>query len=281
MTRLLERRVAFVSGVARGQGRSHAVRLAEEGADIIGVDVCANDDTVHYDLATEDDLAETADLVAATGRRAFLRKADVREFDQVDAVVRQGVAEFGRLDVVVVNAGIFSAGPGIELSERTWRTMVDVNLTGAWITARACVPHIRAGGSGGSVVFTSSVCGLITPSGLAHYNATKFGVVGLMRTLAAELGPEFIRVNSVNPGNVDTPMIDNDGTRRLFMPGLEHPTRADARKPDSPYVVGNAIPVPWVEAVDVSNAVVFLASDRARYISGVALPVDAGYLAKQ
>jgi (+)-trans-carveol dehydrogenase len=277
----LDGRVAFITGVARGQGRSHALRLAEEGADIIGLDVAADAITLHYPLATVADLDETAELIAKTGRRAVLRQADVRDVDAVRAVLAEGVAELGRLDVVVVNAGIFSLGTATELAEQAWQDMLDVNLTGAWNTARAAVPHIRAGGRGGSIIFTSSAAALRPPRGLAHYNASKAGVGALMETLAAELGPEFIRVNSVNPGNVDTPMIDNEITRRLFLPHLEHPTRADAEKPDSGYVLVNALPVPWVETIDISHAVRFLASDESRYITGITLPVEAGYMVKK
>jgi (+)-trans-carveol dehydrogenase len=277
----LDGKVAFVSGVARGQGRSHAVRLAEAGADIIGVDICRNLRSPHYNLATEADLVETARLLEKSGRRAVLRRADVRRLDELDAAVEEGIAVFGRLDIVVANAGIFSMGSVLDLDEGTFQEMIDVNLTGVWRTVKATVPHVRAGGRGGSVILTSSAAALLPPPGIGHYSAAKAGVHTLMQTLALELGPEFIRVNTLNPGNVDTPMIDNDVTRRLFIPDLENPTRADAEKPDSAYVRVNAIPVPWVEVSDISSLVVFLASDESRYITGVAFPVDAGYLLKK
>jgi SDR family mycofactocin-dependent oxidoreductase len=277
----LDGRVAFVTGVARGQGRGHAVKLAEEGADIIGIDALVDEPTVHYPLATRADLDETAELIESLGRRAILSRADIRDLPALTAAVDAGVASLGRLDVVVANAGIFSLGAVLDLSERTWQDMIDVNLTGAWHTLKAAVPHIRAGGRGGSVIMISSGAALMPPPGIGHYNAAKAGVVALAKTLAQELGPEFIRVNCIGPGNVDTPMIDNDVTRRLFLPHLEQPTREDAEKPDSAYVAVNALPVPWVTPADISNAVAFLASDASRYVTGVVVPVDAGYLVKK
>jgi SDR family mycofactocin-dependent oxidoreductase len=277
----LDGRVAFVTGVARGQGRGHAVKLAEEGADIIGIDALVDEPTVHYPLATRADLVETAELIESLGRRAILSRADIRDLPALTAAVDAGVASLGRLDVVVANAGIFSLGAVLDLSERTWQDMIDVNLTGAWHTLKAAVPHIRAGGRGGSVIMISSGAALMPPPGIGHYNAAKAGVVALAKTLAQELGPEFIRVNCIGPGNVDTPMIDNDVTRRLFLPHLEQPTREDAEKPDSAYVAVNALPVPWVTPADISNAVAFLASDASRYVTGVVVPVDAGYLVKK
>jgi (+)-trans-carveol dehydrogenase len=277
----LDGRVAFVTGVARGQGRSHALRLAEEGADIIGVDLPLDITTTHYPMAVEEDLAETAELIAKTGRRAHLRQADVRDLAALRTVIDSGVVAFGRLDIVVVNAGIFSLGAALDLDEQVWQDIIDVNLTGAWHTVKAATGHIRAGGRGGSIIFTASAAALLPPPGIAHYNAAKAGVNALMKTLAVELGPEYIRVNSVNPGNVDTAMIDNETTRRLFMPELEHPTKQDAEKPDSAYVRVNAIPIPWLESIDISNLVVFLASDRSRYLTGAAIPIDAGYVLKK
>jgi (+)-trans-carveol dehydrogenase len=277
----LDGRVAFVTGVARGQGRSHAVKLAEEGADIIGIDALLDEPTVHYPLATKSDLDETAELIESLGRRAILSQADIRDLPTLTAAVDSGVVSLGRLDVIVANAGIFSLGAVLDLSERAWQDMIDVNLTGAWHTLKAAVPHIRAGGRGGSVIMISSGAALMPPPGIGHYSAAKAGVVALAKTLAQELGPEFIRVNCIGPGNVDTPMIDNDVTRRLFLPHLEQPTREDAEKPDSAYVAVNALPVPWVTPADISNAVAFLASDASRYVTGVVVPVDAGYLVKK
>jgi (+)-trans-carveol dehydrogenase len=274
-------RVAFITGVARGQGRSHAVRLAEAGADIIGIDSLQDEPTVHYKLATDTDLEETRALVEKAGRRAVLLRADVRDLAGIGAAVDRGVAELGRLDVVVANAGIFSMSPLLELEPQMWHAMLAVNLTGVWHTLKAAVPHVRSGGRGGSVILISSGAALMPPRGIGHYNATKAGVIALAKTLAQELGPERIRVNAIAPGNVDTPMIDNDVTRRLFLPHLENPTRADAEREDSAYVQVNTLPVPWVDPIDVSSVVEFLASDASRYLTGVVIPVDAGYLLKK
>lgn len=277
----LDGRVAFVTGVARGQGRSHAIALAEAGADIIGLDICADLATAPYPMATEDDLHDTAREIEKRGRTAVLQRADTREFDQVQKVVEAGVARLGRLDIVVANAGIFSMGAAVDLTEKQWRELIDVNLTGTWHTAKAAVPHIRAGGRGGSMVFTASAAEMLPPPGLAHYDASKAGVISLMETMALELAPDWIRVNTVNPTNVDTPMIDNDTVRRAFLPDRPNPTKQDAFEPGSAYIRTNALPVPWVEAVDVTAAVLFLASDAARYITGIALPVDAGFHLKK
>ena len=273
--------VAFITGVARGQGRSHAVRLAEAGADIIGIDSLQDEPTVHYKLATDTDLEETRALVEKAGRRAVLLRADVRDLAGIGAAAERGVAELGRLDVVVANAGIFSMSPLLELEPPMWHAMLAVNLTGVWHTLKAAVPHVRSGGRGGSVILISSGAALMPPRGIGHYNAAKAGVIALAKTLAQELGPERIRVNAIAPGNVDTPMIDNDVTRRLFLPHLENPARADAEREDSAYVQVNTLPVPWVDPIDVSSVVEFLASDASRYLTGVVIPVDAGYLLKK
>jgi (+)-trans-carveol dehydrogenase len=274
----VEGKVAFITGAARGQGRSHALRLAEEGADIIAVDVCETIPGTPYAGATEEDLAETVRQVEALDRRIIATKADVRNFAALSAALAEGVAQLGRLDIVSANAGIStSPSPADQLSEETWQTMIDVNLTGVWHTAKAAIPHIRAGGRGGSIILTSSAAGLMGYGNVAHYVSAKHGVVGLMRTLALELAPEMIRVNSVHPTQVDTEMIQNEATYKLFLPGSEHPTRAEFA-PASQSM--NALPIPWVESVDISNAVLFLASDEARYITGVPLPVDAGAVIK-
>ena len=269
--------VALVTGAARGQGRSHAVRLAEEGADVILVDVCADLPEVPYPLGTEADLAETAAMVRAAGGRATATIADVRDGTALRAAVDAGVEELGRLDVVCANAGVNAPGPTHELSEEAWQCVLDVDLSGTWRTVAACIPHVRAGGRGGSIVLTSSAAGLKGYANIAHYTAAKHGVNGLMKTLAQELAPDRIRVNSVNPTQVDTPMIMNDPMYALFCPDVDHPDREDFA-PVSQAM--NALPVPWVEARDVSDAVLFLASDESRYITGVALPVDAGVLVK-
>ncbi|HWG64334.1 MAG TPA: mycofactocin-coupled SDR family oxidoreductase [Streptosporangiaceae bacterium] len=273
----VEGKVAFITGAARGQGRSHAIRLAQEGADIIAVDLAAQVDSVPYPMSTPDDLAETVKEVEALDRRIVATQADVRDFGALKAAVDDGVAQLGRLDIVSTNAGIVSFGTLDEMPEQTWRDMIDTNLTGVWHAAKAAIPHLRAGGRGGSIILTSSAAGLMAYPGAGHYVSAKHGVVGLMRTLALELAPDMIRVNSLHPTQVDTDMIMNEPTFKLFRPDLEHPTVDDFR-PASQAM--NALPIAWVEPVDISNALLFLASDEARYITGVTLPVDAGAVIK-
>jgi (+)-trans-carveol dehydrogenase len=273
----VEGKVAFVTGAARGQGRSHAVRLAAEGADIIAVDICAQVGSVPYAMATPEDLAQTVKEVEALDRRMVATRADVRDFGAVQAALDDGVAQLGRLDIVSANAGIASFGQAAELDETTWQDVIDINLTGVWHTCKAAVPHLIGGGRGGSIVITSSTAGLNGLQNVAHYASAKHGGVGLMRTLALELAPHFVRVNTVNPTSVNTDMTQNETTYRLFRPDLANPGRQDMADTSTAL---NALPVPWVEPVDISNAVLFLASDEARYITGVTLPVDAGFLLK-
>lgn len=273
MTGRVAGKVALITGAARGQGRSHAVRLAEEGADIIAVDIAAQVDSVPYKLASPSDLDETARQVEALGRRIVTRVVDVRDGEALTAAVNAGVAELGRLDIVSANAGILSIGPSFELSEQTWSEMIDINLSGVWRTTKAAIPHMIAAGKGGSIILTSSIAGLIAQPGLAHYVSAKHGVVGLMKTLALELGPLGIRVNSLHPTNVDTDMIQNEPTYRVFLPDDPNPTREKFAVPAAEMT---ALGIPWIESIDVTNALLFLASDEARYITGVALPVDAG-----
>jgi SDR family mycofactocin-dependent oxidoreductase len=268
-------KVAFITGAARGQGRSHAIRLAEEGADIIAVDLCGPIDTVveKYPLSTPEDLQETVRAVEKLDRRIVAVQADVRDPAALRKALEEGISELGRLDIVVANAGIASYGLAWELDEATWQDMIDVNLTGVWHTAKVAVPHLLEGGHGGSIIFTSSIGGLKGIMHVGHYVAAKHALVGLMRTFANELAPYRIRVNTVHPTNVDTHMIQNPGTYGMFLPGDPDPTLEKALPA---FTALNAIPVPWVEPIDISNAVLFLASDEARYITGVALPVDAG-----
>ena len=272
----LEGKVAFVTGAARGQGRAEAVRFAEEGAEIIALDICANVEGVGYPGATSDDLAETVRQVESLDRRIVAREADVRDSAAVKAVVDEGVAQFGGLDIVMANAGITTFGPIDELSDETWDTMIDINLTGVWKSIKPGIPHLRARG-GGSIVITSSGAGLIAPNNLGHYNAAKHGLVGLMRSLANELAPAMIRANSLHPTQVDTPMIQNDETYRLFRPELESPGREDIVELSTKM---NGLPIPWVEPLDIANAALFLASDEARYITGLTMTVDAGVCIK-
>ncbi|HEU0103698.1 MAG TPA: mycofactocin-coupled SDR family oxidoreductase [Mycobacteriales bacterium] len=271
----VEGKVAFITGAARGQGRSHALRLAEEGADIIAVDLCQQVDSVPYAMATPDDLAQTVKEVEALDRRIVATQADVRDYGALKGALDAGVAELGRLDIVCANAGIFSFTTE-ELQERMWQDMIDINLTGVWHTTKAAVPHLIEAG-GGSIIMTSSTAGLKGFPNFAHYVAAKHGVVGLMRTMALELAPHLVRVNSVHPTSVNTDMIQNDATYRLFAPDLDSPTREQVGER---FGAMNALPIDWVESRDISNAVLFLASDEARYITGVTLPVDAGMMVK-
>jgi SDR family mycofactocin-dependent oxidoreductase len=278
MTGRVEGKVAFITGAARGQGRSHAVRLASEGADIIAVDICKPIENVVYPASTPDDLAETVERVEKLGRRIIASEADVRDYDALKSAVDAGVHELGRLDIAVANAGIGNAGNKLhKIHEHIWRDMLDVNLSGVWKSVKAAVPHILAGGRGGSIILTSSVGGMKAHPHTGHYIAAKHGVVGLMRTFAVELGQHSIRVNSVHPTQVNTPMALNDATFRLFAPDKENPGPEDFA-PVSQMM--HTLPVPWVEPEDISNAVLFFASDESRYVTGVQLPVDAGCLLK-
>jgi (+)-trans-carveol dehydrogenase len=272
-------KVAFVSGLARGQGRSHAMRLAEEGADIIGIDLCEDiPENPPYHGSTEEDLAETVRLIEGLDRRIVVQKGDVRDYDAVKSAVDAGVAEFGRLDIVAANAGIGSKPFTIDqITAAQWDEMIGINLTGVFHACKASIPHIVSGGNGGSMILTSSVTGQRGYANYGHYNAAKHGVLGLMRTLANELGAESIRVNSIMPTQVATDMALNPTIFKLFCPDVENPTQDDFA-PISQAM--HTLPIPWVQPRDISNALLFLASDEARYITGVALPVDAGCLVK-
>jgi SDR family mycofactocin-dependent oxidoreductase len=259
--RLLDR-VAVVTGAGRGSGRSHCVRMAEEGADIIALDTAS----------AADDLTDTAAEVTARGRRCVTGAADVREIDALVSAIDAGVAELGRLDVVVANAGVHTAGaPASDLTEEAWRHTLDVNLTGVWHTVKASVGHI--GPDGGSIVIISSTAGLRGERNGAHYSSSKHALVGLARSLANELGARRIRVNTVHPGAVGTAMVLNEATFARLCPDVEHPTADDAAKV---LAARNLLPVGWVDPVDVSNAVLFLACDEGRYVTGTHLVVDAG-----
>lgn len=270
-------KVAFVTGAARGQGRSHAVALAREGADVIAVDACAPVGSAPYPMADPADLDDTVRQVEALDRRILATRADVRDQDALSTAVAKGVAEFGRLDVVVANAGILSIGQSWEIPESTWQDMIDVNLTGVWRTTKAAIPHMIDAGNGGAIVLISSIAGLRGAQFIGHYVAAKHGVVGLMRTMAQELGPHRIRVNSIHPMQVDTPMVQNAATYERYRPDLQNPTREDFGAASA---TTNLLGIPWAESADISNALLFLASDDARYVTGATLPVDAGLLVK-
>jgi (+)-trans-carveol dehydrogenase len=270
-------KVAFITGAARGQGREHAVRLAEEGADIIAVDVCGDIEGVGYPGASEADLDETAALVEKLDRRIVTAKADVRDLDGLRAALQRGVDVLGRPDIVVANAGISGAPvPAALIDESAWQTMLDINLTGVMHTTKVALPHM-SDGCGGSIILVSSMLGLRGGGYMAGYASAKHAVVGLMNSLANELAPQWIRVNSIHPGNILTPMLDNEWFHRTLRPDLAEPTMDDAAA-----VIGHfhMLPAPLIEARAVSNAVLFLASDEAKYITGAALPIDAGAVAK-
>ena len=256
----LEGKVAFITGAARGQGRSHAVRLAEEGADIIAIDI-----------GSPTDLAQTVKEVEALDRRIVASQADVRDSGGLTAALDDGVARLGRLDIVVANAGIVRFGTVEELTEQAWRDVIDVNLTGVWHTVKAAIPHLRAAG-GGSIIIIGT--GLKGKPNLGHYAAAKHGLVGLMQSLANELAPDMVRVNTVHPSAVDNDMIHNQLLYHQLLP--DHQGDITRQEIEPVFQTLNALPIPWVESVDISNAALFLASDEARYITGVTLPVDAG-----
>jgi SDR family mycofactocin-dependent oxidoreductase len=268
----LDGKIAFISGGARGQGRSHAVRLAAEGADIIAVDICAQIDSVPYAMSTPADLEQTVKEVEATGRRIVARQADVRDASGLRQVFDEAVAELGPVDIVVANAGIGVGGP--TPSDRDWCDVIDVNLSGVWNTVRVAIPSMIERGQGGSVVLTSSTGGVIgvatNSPGMLAYTAAKHGVVGLMRSWANYLAPHNIRVNSVAPTAVRTPMAVND----LMTKALE----AD---PELAKAWTNPLPVGMVEPLDISNAIVYLVSDDGRYVTGTVLPIDAGMINKR
>jgi SDR family mycofactocin-dependent oxidoreductase len=264
----VEGKVAFVTGAARGQGRTHAVRLAQEGANIIAIDRCEDLDTTIYPLATEDDLAETVRLVEETGASILATKLDVRDLDGMSKAVTEGVAQFGHLDVVVANAGICTIQTWDDVTPAIWNEVIGINLTGVWNTCAASIPHLINAG-GGSLILTSSVAGLKGQPFLLPYAAAKHGVVGIMRALANELAPHSIRVNSIHPTGVNTMMAVNPFMQEWI---TEDPQRGT-------HMV-NALPVELLEPEDISNAVAFLVSDQARFITGVMLPIDAGFCNK-
>ncbi|MEW6636942.1 MAG: mycofactocin-coupled SDR family oxidoreductase [Actinomycetota bacterium] len=272
----LDGKVALITGGARGQGRSHALAFAREGAHIVVCDVAEQLSTAPYPLATKEDLAQTKRLVEELGRRCLAFRADVRDGARIKEVVEESISAFGRVDVLVANAGIESFGKAWELTDEQWDEMISVNLTGVWKSCRAVIPHMIERREG-VILITSSVAGLKGLANQAHYCAAKHGVVGLMRSLAIELAPHGIRVNTVHPGSVDTPIIKNQATYTLFGGGDPNATLEQVTPAFRDL---NLLNVPWVQPQDVSKAMLWLASDEARYITGIALPVDAGSLAK-
>jgi SDR family mycofactocin-dependent oxidoreductase len=258
-------KVALITGAARGQGREHAIALAHEGADIIAIDICSQISTVRYDMSAPADLETTERLIRAAGGRVVARQADVRSLTELEDAVRDGVGEFGRLDIVIANAGIGSGGRStMALTEPEWEDVIGVNLSGVWRTLKASVPIIIEGGRGGSIVITGSTAGLRGMRGIGHYAAAKHGLVGLAKTLAIELADANIRVNCVHPTGVRTPLAMSPLVQKWA-----------AKRP--PATAQNLMPVDMIEPGDVTNAILWLVSDQARYITGIGLPVDAGF----
>jgi (+)-trans-carveol dehydrogenase len=276
---LVDGKVALVTGAGRGQGRSHALKLASEGADVIAVDIGGGKvETIPYELASEADLDSTVKEIEGMGRRAVKAVADVRSLSQLQTAVDSGLSSLGKIDIVCANAGIGSWGVAWEMTEQQWKDMIDINLTGVFNTTRAALPSMVERGEGGSVVLTSSTAGLRAYANTAHYTAAKHGVIGLMKVLAQEAGAHRIRVNAVCPTTVRTPLVINAATFELFAPHLENPSEDDVREP---FEGLNILPgVAWIEPEDVSDAVLFLCSDAAKFITGVALPIDAGNIVK-
>jgi SDR family mycofactocin-dependent oxidoreductase len=268
-------RVALVTGAARGQGRSHAVRFAAEGADVVACDICADIAGVPYGLASPAELAETVAAVEAAGGRALALPADVRRGADMERVVAAGIEEFGAIDIAVANAGIAGVSTIAEMSDEAWQNMLDVNLGGVFKTMRAVAPHMSARGYG-RIVATASVVARQGSPNIGHYVAAKWGVVGLVKSLALELAEHGVTVNAVCPTSVDTAMIQNEAFRDLFLPDQEY-TLADVERA---YTELNPIPLPWVQPEDVSDAVLFLASEEARMVTGEALPVALGWNAR-
>jgi (+)-trans-carveol dehydrogenase/(-)-trans-carveol dehydrogenase len=274
----LDGKVAFITGAARGMGRSHAVRLAEEGADIIALDICGPVPSSTVPPATPEDLKETAALVEALDRRIITFQADTRDEEALRFAIRSGVQQLGRVDIVVANAGIGGiAAPVAEYQASVFRDVIDIDLTAVFLTAKVTIPHLRAHGDGGSIVLISSALGLRGIQNIVGYVAAKHGVVGIMKSLAVELAPERIRVNAIHPTHVDTPMVHHEEAYRLFRPDLEKPGREDAAEPLQAL---NLLPTPWIDPSDVSEAVLYLVSDSGRFVTGTSLTVDAGWTAK-
>ena len=268
--------MAFITGGARGQGRSHALTFAREGAEIIICDVAEQLPTAPYPLASTGDLADTARMVESFDRRCLAVQADVRDSEGMRELVERAISEFGHIDILLANAAIESFETAWELTDEQWDEMIGVNLTGVWKSCRAVIPHMierRAG----VILITSSIGGLKGLAHQAHYCAAKHGVVGLMRTLAIELAPHGIRVNTVHPSSVDTPIIKNQAMYTLFSGGKPDATLEEVT---SAFRELNLLDIPWMEPQDISNAMLWLASDDARYVTGATLPVDAGLMVK-
>jgi SDR family mycofactocin-dependent oxidoreductase len=271
---LLDGKVALITGGARGQGRAHALTSAREGADVVLVDIADQLETVPYAMATADDLGETVRQVEALDRRALAVTADVRDQGQLDEAVRRGIAEFGKIDILIANAGIWTQGPFWELSEQSWDEMIGVNLTGVWKSAKAVAPHMIERQSG-SIVITSSVNGLEPGLNYAHYVAAKHGVIGLMKNIALELAPHGVRCNSINPGAIKTPMTDHQGAWDMF---AGHPGRTEADMLEGGYHFHALKGMTFLPPEVIANTALYLNSELAAAVTGVTIPVDAGHM---
>jgi SDR family mycofactocin-dependent oxidoreductase len=275
----LDGRVAFITGAARGQGRAHAVRLAADGADIIAIDICAPvSETITYPAATPEELADTVRAVEATGRKVLAREVDIRDLAALQQVVADGVEQFGRLDILVANAGVLSWGRLWEMSEQQWDTVIDVNLNGTWRTVRAVVPAMIEAGNGGSVIIVSSSAGLKATPGNGHYSASKHGLTALTNTLALEAGEYGIRVNSIHPYSIDTPMVERDAMMEVFG---KHPSFLHSFAPMPLHPVnheGKKGLKEFMAPEEVSDVVAWLAGDGSATLSGSQIAVDRGVM---
>jgi len=269
-----EGKVVLVTGGARGQGRSHALRFAAEGASVIALDICEDIGSVPYSLATSDDLAKTLTDLESYGRPMWGQEVDVRDEEGLSTAIEAAVAQTGPIDVVVANAGIVSFGTVNELTLAQWNDVISTNLTGVWLTCKVALSHMP---TAGSIVMTASAAAIRPHPNTAHYSAAKAGVVALTAAMAAELAPRGIRVNCVCPTTVNSPMFMNQSMFNLFCPDIDSPTVEDVRPRAAEL---NLLPTPWIEADDISSMIAYLASDEARFITGAAIPVDAGLLVK-
>jgi SDR family mycofactocin-dependent oxidoreductase len=271
---MLEGKVALITGGSRGQGRAHAVTCAREGANVIIIDIAAQMGTVTYKMATQADLDETVSQVEAYDKRALAFKADVRSQPQLDEAVARGIAEFGKIDILIANAGIWTRAPFWELSEDQWDEMIGVNLTGVWKSAKAVTPHM-IGRQSGSIVITSSTNGLEAGLNYAHYVAAKHGVIGLMKNIALELAPYGIRCNSISPGAIKTPMTDQQGAWDMY---AGHPGGTERDMVEAGYHFGALKGTTFMPPQVIADTALYLNSDLAAAVTGVTVPVDAGHM---
>lgn len=269
----LDGKVALITGGARGQGRSHAVTFAREGANIVICDLVSQIETVPYPMSHPDDMDETVKLVEEHDKRCVAIQADVRDTDQMAGVVERALSEFGQIDILIANAGIVAPVPFADISDQAWSDMLETDLTGVFKSIRAVVPHMVERRSG-RIIATSSMVGKTGVPGLAHYVAAKWGVIGLVKSAALEFGQYGITVNAVCPTNVDTPMIQNPAMYALFAPDIANPSRDDVVPG---FTSLNALPIPWVQAQDISEGMLYLAAESGRYVTGETLTIAAGW----